>query len=531
MLQTINRLPYAFRAALGTFLHAIYPHPQQRGGVWEGRHALYDAMLAYYSSTAFEDLASWWNYRMRRDLYRYTRLIYNPVAEIIDFYGAHVYPGVLTADARKLPNGVRSAIPFAEDTDPEVLTALAQYWDWSNWQTLMRVENRFGALCGEVLVESDDDLETETVRSNVYWPGQIYDLDLDRQGNVRMYEIRYDALDIQTRQTWTFRKRVDGNTIRTYRGGAPARLNDNPPEYDNPYGFVPAVFIKHMDLGGTHGVPAVRNRIGLIDELNSLASHAHDHEHKWFDSPRVFWSKMGLQPLFKNAARRDAKPAPPNPTIVMEEDRVQRGEFENKHEVLMLRGPENGKTETLVSEPHLDKTMLLITSMLEQVERAFPEITYYRELRKMSTVTGPGATTMMGDVDRRLGESAANYDRGNKTHFQHNLAIGGWRLRRGDWTQRTSQQKKFAPFDLDSYDNGDLDLTIMPRPLIPETEQDRSQAMQQRGTALSPIAQDFDAQERIAFVTGYDEKRVTSILQRKAKEDPTNNADNPATDY
>ena len=42
------------------------------------------------------------------------------------------------------------------------------------------------------------------------------------------------------------------------------------------------------------------------------------------------------------------------------------------------------------------------------------------------------------------------------------------------------QQVKFAEYDLDSYPKGDLDLSLLPRPLVPSTEQERLMALQMR---------------------------------------------------
>jgi hypothetical protein len=112
--------------------------------------------------------------------------------------------------------------------------------------------------------------------------------------------------------------------------------------------------------------------------------------------------------------------------------------------------------------------------MLTEIEHDFPELSMYQELRKMSQVTGPGAARMMGDVYSRVLEVSSNYDTQSIKLFQMAVAIAGFRLREGKlgWRDKTEQRMKFAPFDLDSYSKGELDLSIMPRPLIPLTEAD-----------------------------------------------------------
>jgi hypothetical protein len=83
---------------------------------------------------------------------------------------------------------------------------------------------------------------------------------------------------------------------------------------------------------------------------------------------------------------------------------------------------------------------------------------------------------MMSDVAAKLWEAQANYDAGLIKLMQMSVAIGGWRLARGDWgprSQLTQQQLAFAGFDLTSYARNELELELMPRPLVPATPTER----------------------------------------------------------
>jgi hypothetical protein len=71
--------------------------------------------------------------------------------------------------------------------------------------------------------------------------------------------------------------------------------------------------------------------------------------------------------------------------------------------------------------------------------------------------------------------------------FRMAVAIGGWRANSGAWGPRetlTDGQRKCLPFDFDSYDRGDLDMTIIPRELFPQTEQDKWAAEKAKQDAL-----------------------------------------------
>jgi hypothetical protein len=52
------------------------------------------------------------------------------------------------------------------------------------------------------------------------------------------------------------------------------------------------------------------------------------------------------------------------------------------------------------------------------------------------------------------------------------VAMAGMRLNAGDWGEPSRQQTVFAPFGLESYTRGELDMEILPRPLVPMTERE-----------------------------------------------------------
>ena len=100
----------------------------------------------------------------------------------------------------------------------------------------------------------------------------------------------------------------------------------------------------------------------------------------------------------------------------------------------------------------------------------------YEQLRAQAQVTGPGAEKLVGDTVTYVIDARANYDTQSIKLHQMAVAIGGWRANTGAWgRQLTSQQRVFAPFDLTSYNRGELDFEITPRPLVPMS---RMEAMQ-----------------------------------------------------
>jgi hypothetical protein len=180
-----GRLINATRAGYSAFRRE-FADPSEQGARQNAatRRADLQRLWAYYANTVYEDPWLWQAYRSRYGMYRAIRSIYNPTRRLVEFYAGAVYPGVLSEDGSQLPDGVPLAIPLTKDTPDALKVAIAQFWQWSNWQANKAVMVRYGAAAGSVLVEVIDDLERRKVTANVVWPGLICDLDLDSTGSI-----------------------------------------------------------------------------------------------------------------------------------------------------------------------------------------------------------------------------------------------------------------------------------------------------------------------------------------------------------
>jgi len=461
----------AYTAARRVFEDPSTSHNQL---LYLNQQAAYNLLWSYYNNAMFERIVTtsgalnsvtfaggWSVYKQNYNLYRNIRMIYNPTRRLVDFYAGQVYPGVLSEDGLKLPDGVPLAVPFSEDTSKELKSAIAQLWQWSNWQARKSVQVRFSAALGNTLIEIADDVEHGQVSMNVIWPGFVVDLHLDSADNVKSYAIQYLAQD--ETGGYLYRKEVDKNEFRYYRNGKPydygSGIFDGPGSVaENPYGFCPAVWLKHVDIGGQHGSPAIAGSFGKIDELNNLASHFHDQIHKIIGAPMLISSSTSIA------------------NISQVTKRVPTSEFvepaTDQESILLLKGSADSKVSSLAGNLDLVGTLAAMKELLTEVEQDHPELTFYKELRAMSQVTGPAAARLVGDVANRFAEVAAVCDQANVKLFQMAVAIAGFRANSGAWGVLNRQQQKFTPFDLNSYDKGDLDMAIMPRPLLVPTRQE-----------------------------------------------------------
>ena len=403
----------------------FYPNPAQVGGSQPIRDLALQTQRAwaYYDNSAFEDQPAWAAYKATYRLYRQIRSLYNPTRRLVDFYVSAVYPGTLTRDGAPLPDGVPIAIPLAPDTDPALRAACGQLWSWSRWQSGKSVFVRFGAVCGSVLIEVCDEVDDGCVRIAPVWPGLLDDLALDDDGSVAHYTLSYRATDEQG-TPYTFRKEVDAQQIRTYQDGVPTGSDGNPASYPNPYGFVPAVWCKHRDLGTTWGAPAMHGSYGKVDELNSLASHVHDQVHKVIGAPAVLAGDGGIAPLLGKQQKDGKRPPQSDWADPLDADREG---------VLLLRAPAGTTVHPLVGDLNLGEAAATMAMLQTEIESDHPELAMYRELRAMSQITGPAANRVMGDTAGLLQEAQANYDLATSTICCMAVAIGGWRAARGDW--------------------------------------------------------------------------------------------------
>ena len=419
-----------------------------------GYHALLQAL---YDNTIYEDAAVWQAYKARFRLPRSIRAIYNPTRRAVDWYPGHVYPGPWTNDGRPLPDGTLPALPFAPDMladRPQLVAAALQALAWGNWAATRHVYVREGAKFGSVLAVVTDNLERRKVYPEIVPLRYLRELVLDASGNVKAYALEYQIVDETTRRAVTYRRKVDRERIVEQRG------NQIVTEIANPYGFVPAAWVRHRHTGGLFGAPVIDGVISKIDELNALATAIHNYVHRWHNQPMIFLGTQGQPRIAGKAGATD--------------DDVAVADIES---VRWLWDPSpNGKVQPLLSDIGIGQAGTYLTQLLEEIEADLPEIVMDEQLRSMSQVTGPGAAQMMSDVAAKLWEAQANYDAGLVKLMQMSAAIGGWRLSRGDWgprSQLTAQQLAFAGFDLTSYARNELEIELMPRPLVPATPAER----------------------------------------------------------
>jgi hypothetical protein len=477
---------------ISAILRRVYSNPatENQPDAFKLRRDNYPVLWAYYSNELFDTALNpqWAGYRTTYNLYRLIRPIYNPTRRLVDFYAASVWPGVLSEDGLELPDGMPIAVPFSKDTNKALKDAVAQLWQWWNFQSLKANIPRQCAALGSVLVELKDDIERGKILLNQEWPGNVAELELDEAGNIQSYAIEYWTSDWhyiggtkpQAMPQYLYRKEVNKETFRYFMNGTPHDYYGNGAVEPNPYGFVPAVWFRHKSDGGPHGVAAIAGSQNKIDELNALASQLNDYIGKAVEMPKAIFSKGTITAL-------GTKKGEEQPTA---SDLPRR--YRDKETVNILTGPEGGSVADLITSLDIPGVLEAIDRIIGEIENDHPELSFYKQLRSMSTLTGPAASRIMGDTESLLQEVSANYDQGLISLQRMGVAMAGLRysVGGGGWSTRSDQQAKFRAFNLDSYRSGKLDMTIQPRTLMRVSKAEKAQ---ERMTYWQSIKAEIDA--------------------------------------
>jgi len=427
------------------------------------RSEIYDWLWGYYTNTSYAELDSVWSrLRLRSRYYRFTRPIFNPTRRLVDLYSGLVWPGVLTANPDDMPSNAQVAVPLPKSTPKLLRDCMDQIWQWSNFASLRYALIRYGAALGNVLVEIVDNVESGKVAFDIVWPSHVKELTLDISGFVKSYVVSYKYEDKEDHKDYTYTRVVTQTKIETFRGDDLYSFYGAPASYPNPYGFAPAVWVSHANIGSVFGLSAVRN-LSKIDELNSLVSHANDQIHKLLSAPIVLALHNPDAPL----------PEEPPPGQSSVTDTIAA---DPTRETIQYIEANIGAEVHSISLPE-GQSLKHVEALLTEVERDHPELSLWQSMRSMNQVSGIAVSRLFGDAQAYIFEAQANYDAALVRLMQMSIAIAGMRQDESDggWAVQNYQQKKFASYDLDSYRKGDLDFFILPRPLVPLTEQEAAQ--------------------------------------------------------
>lgn len=440
---------------------------------------LYMLRESLYNGTAFSTALKRSGQRLDPQLYRGTKLLWKNVNAIVTFYAMTVYQGDLSTDGSPLPGGNLGAIPILPQTgstatDQQLLAAIAELnsaWNWR--QQMTQIPERTAAL-GDLLTELVDQAGSPMVYPSFVWPGYVKDIELDHVSNVKSYTLQFwieEEAPGKPNERYLFRKVVDNNTISYFRGSSeetlrPFDYNGNGEVIEHGYGFCPAVWDRHKVGWGVRGEAAIDNTRSALMELNSLLSHGKHFQHKAFSAPIIV--KGAITPQGQTQVNLSRPP---------------KDEMRAAQSTEWIQGDDNAD----IVQPKFDigQTLEMVNLLIEGVQIENPEAQFYRELRGMTQVTGPGAERLLGDAVGRARLARAGHDAQMVKRYQMAIAMCGHRAnlpeKEGGWPKPlTRRQAAFQPFNLDSYAEGNLDFVIQERPVVLPTKLELIQEVRQK---------------------------------------------------
>jgi hypothetical protein len=438
-------------------------------------------------------------------LYRWTRLTWNVVPDLCDFWAGIMYPGEIG------DGGPESAMPLLPPkgdgpVDPALLAAILQVWDWSDMGTLKSDFPRMAAITGSAFMQGVDIPAKGKVYAELVRMSYLKELELDLVGNVVRYVLEYRQVDPKSGKEHTVRKEVTREAFRTYRDDKPFDFSDEGlptdqrqgSEWENPYGFVPAVFWPFRRAvggigGGPWGAPALGAHLGELARINSLESHMDDQVHKAINPIALIWADGDLSILTSKERKRgrtDSRTGARG-TSATRHGPDSSADDAAQEEIRFYQGKQGGSVSTISGSPEaIGEARQYLADAKGGFKDAFPELTLYKELRAMTQVTGPAAEILLGDTKADVVERRSSLDKQMVKMTQMLISMAATRAnlgsRPGGWLsapsavsslsslpvrrlQLTRAQDLFTQFtNPDSYEDGKLDFRIGSRQMVPE---------------------------------------------------------------
>lgn len=402
------------------------------GSNWDStgaRQARYATAEGHYTSTIYLG-AQRYASKLKEDygLYKHIRSIYNPVHTLVEFYVAAVYGGNL--DFQTLEKG---AVPIMMASD-QLKEAIRATWLASNWRSRKNLYARTGAKKGDVFLWVADDMQRGKVVMEVLEPEKVTDFTPDSVGNAKACVLEYQRTDDDGKD-YQYKLEVDKEWFAEYRE------NKLVADWRNPYGFVPLVHTKHIDVGMLYGAYCFHGAESLIDEMDDAASVLNDAVRK---SVNIVYYGAGVT----STAELDAS-------------------ADNRDEIPIIFGPKESSLQPLTPQLNIADAGANLDRLRLGLEHKLPELGFNR-MKELANPTAPGVRAAAKDVLDRAAEAQGNYDDGYIRAQKMAVSIGGYRGYDG-----------YRGFNLDSYAAGKLEFYVKERDLIDDSlsKSERMQAL------------------------------------------------------
>jgi hypothetical protein len=402
--------------------------------------------------------------------YRHTRNIYNFVSRVIDLEVNKVYGGRIDWPG-DLHGG---AIPIEPDANasPMLITSLKQILKWSNFGRQKDLYVRNGSRLGDSflkvipvfdLKEDDDGKQSITwskVRIEVLDPHKVKDVQHNEAGDLTFIHIEYEDIG-DDGKPFTYGEKITKFDIAIFRG------DEEVSRVPNTYGFVPATHALHKNIGRKWGVTSFYTTLEKIDEINDVASNTNDG------------IRRGSNPLIVTVGGKMSQPD---------------AEMRERDSLLVVELPKTDMSvETVTPSIDIMGSIAAQDKMTSEAEADVPQTSLQRIREKSGDMSGVAIENSYTDASDAIEAIQGNYDEPLLRALQMACTIGG-----------IIGLEDF-PYDIDSYENGELDFYIKERRVFSDRLAPLDRARLILEAAQSPawpiIARDLEvSDEDIALV-------------------------------
>lgn len=456
---------------------------------FDARRLRYSIYWTFYENTSYREIHTWAKrYKVDYGLYKYIRNVHNPSYRLGEFWKTHLWGGGLSVAA-----GEPSAIPLlTEEDSDELKAAIAQVWQWSNWQIKKDVTSLYGAILGDVGLMVVDDPIREKVYLDVVHPGTIESVELDDFGNVKAYRLVEERADpANSNRTVTYAEEAfrDGDSViyQTFLNGNLFPWNGIEAEWERPYGFIPLVLIQHNNVGLDWGWSELHPLRSKIHEVDDLVSKLDDQIRKSVDAA---W-------LFVNIDKPDTSPTTTETALTGTAaiNRPQPG----REEVPALYASEGGNAIPLVAPLDITATSEHIEKILAEIERDHPEL-QMDIWQAGGDTSGRALRIARQRTETKVNQRRAGYDDALRRAQQMAVAIGG-------------EQGYFEGFGLNSFEEGNLDHTIDKRPVFATDPLDILEEVKAKADIIDSLVKSGASIDGAAQVAGLTEEEAALLSQ------------------
>jgi hypothetical protein len=418
-------------------------------------------------------------YKNTEQLYKFIRGLRNPVSRLVNAEVDKVFGGFVNLETFE-----DGAIQI-KGADKTLLEALRTIYQWTDISAFKNLLVRQGSSMGDVFILVVDDVAREKVYMEVLDADKVIDARFDARGNVTEIFICYERDDYGTRQKYDFGLHITKEMYRTFRNDklyaySEAEGGTGLSEWPNPYGFIPVRLTRHVDNGQLFGETSFHNARTKIDNLNDSVSLLHNNIRRIVETKYAVTGEATIpkdssgNPISINVSTdtRDSSP------------------------LLQLKG---GDIKAIVFPLDILGTLKAIESQTQEIEADLP-ILALQQIRNLGgNMSGIAIENLYGDGLGAVATLQGNYYNSMIAASQMAISIASFRRYDG-----------FRAYNLNSYENGSLDFTIRPKPVIQYT------IPTDKNIELTMQAAESDAWTLVAPKLGYSKEEIEMIEEMKA---------------